>query len=192
MNKETIYDLKPEGKTVYVRVDYNVPHDSEGHILDDRRIRATIPTIRYLLDHGAAVVLASHMGRPKGTVKPELSLAPCAKRLSELLHQVFRIPVMEYMDPFSFDNEVISIDFHFLAETAVDGIILQKIGSCFHAAGVVDGHHFQVIPVQHAPEYQSSDSAKSVNTNFCHVSTLLFLTLFQPSKIRFHYLRLRQ
>lgn len=87
MNKETIYDLKPEGKTVYVRVDYNVPHDSEGHILDDRRIRATIPTIRYLLDHGAAVVLASHMGRPKGTVKPELSLAPCAKRLSELLHQ---------------------------------------------------------------------------------------------------------
>ena len=87
MNKQTVYDLKPEGKTVYVRVDYNVPHDKDGHILDDRRIRATIPTIRYLLDHGAAVVLASHMGRPKGVVVKDLSLAPAAKRLSEILNQ---------------------------------------------------------------------------------------------------------
>lgn len=87
MNKQTVYDLKPEGKTVYVRVDYNVPHDKDGHILDDRRIRATIPTIRYLLDHGAAVVLASHMGRPKGAVVQDLSLAPAAKRLSEILNQ---------------------------------------------------------------------------------------------------------
>ena len=86
MNKQTIYDLKPEGKTVYIRVDYNVPHDKEGHITDDRRIVATLPTLRYLLDHGAALVIASHMGRPKGEVKPDLSLAPVAKRLSELLH----------------------------------------------------------------------------------------------------------
>ena len=85
MNKQTIYDLSPEGKTVYVRVDYNVPHDKEGHILDDRRIRATVPTIRYLIDHGAAIVLASHMGRPKGVVNKELSLAPVAVRLSEIL-----------------------------------------------------------------------------------------------------------
>ena len=48
MNKQTVYDLKPEGKVVYIRVDYNVPHDKEGNILDDRRIRATIPTIQYL------------------------------------------------------------------------------------------------------------------------------------------------
>lgn len=87
MNKQTVYDLQLDGKTVYVRVDYNVPHDKEGHILDDRRIRATIPTIRYLLEHGAAVVLASHMGRPKGEVKEELSLRPCAQRLSELLNR---------------------------------------------------------------------------------------------------------
>ena len=86
MNKQTIYDLKPEGKTVYIRVDYNVPHDKEGHITDDRRIVATLPTLRWLLDHGAALVIASHMGRPKGEVKPDLSLAPVAKRLSELLH----------------------------------------------------------------------------------------------------------
>ncbi len=87
MNKQTVYDLKPQGKTVYIRVDYNVPHDKEGHILDDIRIRATIPTLRYLLDQGAALVIASHMGRPKGEVKEELSLQPVAKRLSELLRQ---------------------------------------------------------------------------------------------------------
>ncbi len=87
MNKQTVYDLKPQGQTVYIRVDYNVPHDKEGHILDDIRIRATIPTLRYLLDQGAALVIASHMGRPKGEVKEELSLKPVAKRLSELLRQ---------------------------------------------------------------------------------------------------------
>lgn len=87
MNKQTVYDLQPEGKTVYVRVDYNVPHDEDGHILDDRRIRATIPTLRYLLDHGAAVVIASHMGRPKGVVQKQLSLRPAAEQLSELLNQ---------------------------------------------------------------------------------------------------------
>ncbi len=87
MNKQTVYDLKPQGQTVYIRVDYNVPHDKEGHILDDIRIRATIPTLRYLLDQGAALVIASHMGRPKGEVKEDLSLAPVAKRLSELLRQ---------------------------------------------------------------------------------------------------------
>ena len=86
MNKQTIYDLKPEGKTIYIRVDYNVPHDKEGHITDDRRIVATLPTLRWLLDHGASLVIASHMGRPKGEVKPDLSLSPVAKRLSELLH----------------------------------------------------------------------------------------------------------
>lgn len=85
MNKKTIYDIHVNGKKVYVRVDYNVPHDEQGNILDDRRIRSTLPTINYLLEHGAAVILASHMGRPKGQVKPDLSLKPVAARLSELL-----------------------------------------------------------------------------------------------------------
>lgn len=87
MNKQTVYDIQPKGKKVYIRVDYNVPHDKEGHILDDCRIRATIPTLRYFLDGGASLVIASHMGRPKGEVKPELSLAPVAQRLSEILQQ---------------------------------------------------------------------------------------------------------
>lgn len=85
MNKKTVYDIPVSGKTVYVRVDYNVPHDDKGVILDDRRIRATLPTIEYLLKEGAAVVLASHMGRPKGEVVPALSLKPEAERLAELL-----------------------------------------------------------------------------------------------------------
>lgn len=66
--------------------DYNVPCDKDGHITDDRRIRSTLPTIRYLLKEGAAVILASHMGRPKGERNPELS-RPAAERLSELLDQ---------------------------------------------------------------------------------------------------------
>ena len=83
--KQTIYDLDCAGKVVYVRVDYNVPHEADGTIKDDRRIAATLPTLRYLLEKGAALVLASHMGRPKGEVKPELSLAKVAAHLETLL-----------------------------------------------------------------------------------------------------------
>lgn len=85
--KKTVYDIPLEGETIYMRVDYNVPHEADGTIKDDRRIRSTVPTIRYLLDHGAAVVLASHMGRPKGEAKPELSLRKAGERLAELLGQ---------------------------------------------------------------------------------------------------------
>jgi phosphoglycerate kinase len=84
MNKKTIRDVDLAGKKVLVRVDYNVPMDG-GSITDDTRIRATLPTLRYLLEQGAAVILASHLGRPKGGPAPEFSLAPVAKRLSGLL-----------------------------------------------------------------------------------------------------------
>ena len=84
MNKKTIRDVTAEGKRVLMRVDFNVPLQG-GQITDDTRIRAALPTIQYLLDHGASVVLMSHLGRPKGEVKPELSLKPVAVRLEELL-----------------------------------------------------------------------------------------------------------
>ncbi len=84
-NKKSIEDVSVDGKRVFVRCDFNVPLDSNGEITDDKRIRASLPTIRYLLAHNAKVVLASHLGRPKGQVNPKYSLAPVAKRLSELL-----------------------------------------------------------------------------------------------------------
>jgi phosphoglycerate kinase len=85
MNKKTIRDIDLAGKRVIVRVDFNVPLDSERHITDDTRIRAALPTIRYVLDRGAAVILMSHLGRPDGKVVDTLRLAPVAQRLSELL-----------------------------------------------------------------------------------------------------------
>jgi 3-phosphoglycerate kinase len=83
--KQTVYDLSAKGKKVYIRVDYNVPMNEKGGILDDRRIRATLPTLEFLLKQGASLILASHMGRPKGSFVPSLSLRPAAERLSALI-----------------------------------------------------------------------------------------------------------
>ena len=85
LNKRTIEDLQLEGKRALVRCDFNVPMDENGNITDDRRITSALPTINYLLDHGAKVILMSHLGRPKGQPNPKYSLEPVAKRLSELL-----------------------------------------------------------------------------------------------------------
>ncbi|WP_371371976.1 phosphoglycerate kinase [Sporomusa aerivorans] len=85
MNKKSLNDVWVSNKKVFVRVDYNVPMDKAGNITDDTRIRATIPTLEFLLSKNAAVILASHLGRPKGKVAPEFSLKPVAKKLSELL-----------------------------------------------------------------------------------------------------------
>jgi len=80
-------ELPVSEKTVLVRVDFNIPLDKEKTITDDTKIRASLPTIRYLLDKGAAVILMSHLGRPKGSFNSDLSLKPCALRLEELLGQ---------------------------------------------------------------------------------------------------------
>lgn len=82
--KKTVKDIDVSGKKVLVRCDFNVPME-DGRITDDIRITSALPTIRYLMENGAAVILMSHMGRPKGEPKPEFSLAPVAKRLEELL-----------------------------------------------------------------------------------------------------------
>ncbi|MGI9059549.1 MAG: phosphoglycerate kinase [Ktedonobacteraceae bacterium] len=85
MNKKTIRDIDVAGKRVLVRVDFNVPLDAAHHITDDTRIKAALPTIQYLLDHDAAVILMSHLGRPKGQVVEIMRLTAVATRLSELL-----------------------------------------------------------------------------------------------------------
>jgi phosphoglycerate kinase len=80
-----VTDLDVKGKLVFLRVDFNVPLDDKGAIRDDTRIKASLPTICWLLDHGARLVIASHFGRPKGKVDPSMSLKPTAQRLAELI-----------------------------------------------------------------------------------------------------------
>ncbi len=87
MNKKTIEDIQVSGKRVLVRVDFNVPLDENGVITDDNRIRAALPTIKYLVEHQAKVILCSHLGRPKGEFNMKYSLKPCVERLSQLLGQ---------------------------------------------------------------------------------------------------------
>src|SRR3712207_6104568 len=88
MAKKTVADLPDlQGKRVLVRVDFNVPQDAQGGVSNDRRIRAALPTIRQLLDRGAAVILMSHLGRPKGDPKKDAAfrMGPVAERLQQLL-----------------------------------------------------------------------------------------------------------
>ena len=85
MNKKTVKDIELKGKKVFLRCDFNVPMDENKNITDNRRIVAALPTIKYLLENNCKVILASHLGRPKGEFKPEFSLTPVAKELSRLL-----------------------------------------------------------------------------------------------------------
>ena len=96
MNKQTIRDVEWAGKRALVRVDFNVPQDESGAITDDTRIRAALPTIRYLIEHGAnGVVLMSHLGRPKGKANPKYSMRPVVERLFELLPEAHEIQKTE-------------------------------------------------------------------------------------------------
>jgi 3-phosphoglycerate kinase len=85
MNKKSIKDIDVKGKRVLMRVDFNVPLDKQQNITDDNRIRAALPTINYILENNAKLILMSHLGRPKGEVKPEYSLKPAAEALSRLI-----------------------------------------------------------------------------------------------------------
>ena len=87
MSKKTVRYIDLKGKKVFVRCDFNVPMDENQNITDNRRIVAALPTIKYLIEQNCRIILASHLGRPKGEVKPEFSLAPVAKELSKLLGQ---------------------------------------------------------------------------------------------------------
>ncbi|SEG08258.1 phosphoglycerate kinase [Caloramator fervidus] len=91
MNKKTVRDIDVKGKKVIVRCDFNVPQDKDGNITDDRRIVAALPTIKYLIENGAKVILMSHLGRPKEGYDPKYSLKPVAERLSQLLNKEVKL-----------------------------------------------------------------------------------------------------
>ena len=122
MNKKTIEDINVKGKRVLVRCDFNVPLNEKGKITNDNRIVAALPTIKYLMEHGARVILCSHLGRPKGEFKPEFSLKPVAARLSELLGR--EVPLAE---------DVIGPSAHALAEKLQDGDVMMIENVRFHA-----------------------------------------------------------
>ncbi|HHY77318.1 MAG TPA: phosphoglycerate kinase [Clostridiales bacterium] len=122
LNKRTVEDLEVKSKKVLVRVDFNVPMDEKGKITDDRRIREALPTINYLKDKGARVILMSHLGRPKGKVNPQYSLKPVARRLSELMGQ-----------PVIMCEDVVGEDAHKKSEALKDGEVMLLENVRFHA-----------------------------------------------------------
>ncbi len=121
MNKKTVRDVELKGKRVLMRADFNVPLDNDT-ITDDNRIRAALPTIKYILEQGACLVLMSHLGRPKGKVDPQLSLKPVAQRLGELLGQDVQ------MGPDTIGDEVKA-----MAKALKPGEVLLLENTRFHA-----------------------------------------------------------
>ena len=121
LNKKSVKDIDVSGKRVLVRCDFNVPLQ-DGKITSDKRIVASLPTIKYLIDHHAKVILCSHLGRPKGEFKPEFSLAPVAARLSELLGQAVKMA-----------KDVIGDSAKELAANLKDGEVMLLENVRFHA-----------------------------------------------------------
>ncbi len=121
MNKKTVKDIDLKGKKVFVRCDFNVPMDEHQNITDNTRIKAALPTIKYLLEQNCKIILASHLGRPKGEVKPEFSLKPVAKELSKLLGKDIIMA-----------NDVIGEDATSKAENLKEGEIMLLENVRFH------------------------------------------------------------
>jgi phosphoglycerate kinase len=121
VKKRSIADVDVAGKTVLMRVDFNVPQDSDGTITDERRIREALPSIRSVVDRGGKLILMSHLGRPDGQVAPEFSLRPCASRLSELLGR-----------PVQFATDTIASDAQSKAKSLQSGGVLLLENVRFH------------------------------------------------------------
>lgn len=123
MNKLQLQDLDLKGKRVVMRADFNVPQNKDGSISDDTRIRATLPTMQYILKQGASLVVLGHIDRPKGKRDPKLSLKPCAQRLSELLGQEVLMA-----------DDCIGETVHGMAVKLKPGQVLMLENTRFHAA----------------------------------------------------------
>jgi phosphoglycerate kinase len=122
MPKLSVRDLKPKGKRIFMRVDFNVPLNDAGEITDDTRIQASLPTIQYILERGGRLILASHLGRPKGKVNSKMSLKPAAERLGQLLEK-----------PVAFTSDCIGPEAEAEAKSLRDGNVLLLENLRFHA-----------------------------------------------------------
>ena len=132
LNKKTIEDIDVKGKRVLARCDFNVPL-KDGEITNDKRIVAALPTIKYLMEHGAKVILCSHLGRPKGEYKPEFSLAPVAKKLAEYLGVEVKLAE---------DPEVVGENAKKLAAELKDGEVMLLVNVRFRAEETKNEENF--------------------------------------------------
>ncbi len=122
MNKKSITDIDLKGKRVLARVDFNVPQDENGNVTNDARIRGALPTIEYILNQGAKLILCSHLGRPKGQFNPKYSVKPAAERLGELLGR--KVPVAD---------DVVGESAKSMAAALKDGEVMMIENVRFHA-----------------------------------------------------------
>ena len=133
LNKKSVDDINVKGQRVLVRCDFNVPLDAELNITDENRLVAALPTIKKLINDGGKVILCSHLGKPKGEPKPELSLAPVAKRLSELLGQEVK---------FAADAEVVGPNAKAAVEAMNDGDVILLENTRYRAEETKNGEAF--------------------------------------------------
>lgn len=133
LNKKSVDDINVSGKRVLVRCDFNVPLDADLHITDENRLVAALPTIKKLIADGGKVILCSHLGKPKGEPKPELSLAPVAKRLSELLGQEVK---------FAADPEVVGENAKAAVEAMKNGEVILLENTRYRAEETKNGEAF--------------------------------------------------
>ena len=124
MAKLSVRDLDPKGKRIFMRVDFNVPLNDAGEITDDTRIQASLPTIQYIVERGGRLILASHLGRPKGKPNPKMSLKPAATRLAQVLGK-----------PVAFAADCIGPEAEAAAKALKDGDVLLLENLRFHPGG---------------------------------------------------------
>ena len=173
LNKKSVKDIDVSGKRVLVRCDFNVPLQ-DGKITSDKRIVASLPTIKYLIDHHAKVILCSHLGRPKGEFKPEFSLAPVAARLSELLGQDVKMA-----------KDVIGDSAKELAANLKDGEVMLLENVRFHAEETKNDPAFSKALASLADIYVNDAFGTA---HRAHASTALIAKYFDKDNKMFGYL----
>ena len=175
MSKKTIEDISVKGKRVLVRVDFNVPLDDEGNITDETRIKAALPTINYLLDNSAKVILCSHLGRPKGEFNMKYSLAPVAKRLKEIYGE----------DKVTFASDVIGPSAQEAVANLKEGHIVLLENLRFHKEEEKNDPEFAKKLASYADIYVNDAFGTA---HRAHASTALIADYFDTDHKMFGYL----